>query len=182
MPNINLIRALPSLSTLLAIIAVTFSSGSMAENSLMEATQSTSSKTFDQISTLSLYSSLGKKHGETSYGGIQLATYKHKSSLERDSVVRIILGQTIEGFISPFFEVGTDFYGFLVLLSNNDKNRACKENGACAIDAFFRIGIRIELNRHNSLGIFHENIDFGDFHSNLVGEHSYTGASLGFKF
>jgi hypothetical protein len=170
------------LLAILAIFAITFSDNSKAEYNLFEVTRSTNSKTFDQISTIGFYSTLGKKHGETSYGGVQLAFYEHTSNLETDSIARIIFGQKIEGLISPFFEVGTDLYGFLVILSDSDNRQNCKDNRECTIDVFFRVGIRIKIYKQHTLGIFHENIDFGDFHSNLVGEHNYTGASLGFNF
>jgi hypothetical protein len=177
-------KAHPYLSTFLIFISYVFSSSCIAEYSLAEVTRSTNTKTFNQINTIGLYSTLGTKHGETSYGGIQVAFYEHThtSNVEKDSVVRIFFGQNIDGLISPFFEIGTDLYGFLVALSDHDNSQNCKDNKECAIDVFFRLGIRIKINKKNTLGIFHENIDFGDFHTNLVGEHSYTGASFGFNF
>lgn len=172
----------PYLSAFLALFAVSFSARTVADYNIVEITQSLNSKTFEQINTIGLYSSFSKKHGETSYGGIQIAFYEHTSNLERDSVVRVFFGQKIEGLISPFFEIGTDLFGFLVALSDNNNEQSCKEDRECAIDIFFRVGIRIKLSRTNTLGIFHENIDFGDFHSSLTGEHNYTGVSIGFKF
>lgn len=171
-----------SFLAIILIFTVVFSTNSPAEYNLIEFTHATTANVFEKVSTIGLHSTLGRRHGEESYGGIQISYYEHIDSTIRDSVVRVFFGQSIEGLISPFFEVGTDLFGFLTALSNNNNDQNCQDGRDCSIDLFFRVGARVRLHNRFTLGIFHENIDFGNYHSNLEGEHNYTGASLGFKF
>lgn len=170
------------LCTFLVVFTTPFSVHSRTNDSFIEFTQSTSSDTLDRVSTIGLYSNFGKFHSLLSYGGVQVAQFRNADIRDDHSVMRIFAGQAIKGAISPFFEVGTDLYGFLVMLSDNNNRDECKDDRKCTVDAYFRFGVRINLFKQYKLGIFHENISFGDFHTHLKGEHNYTGASLSFNF
>ena len=181
----HLLRIVTSLFLAL-LITITTSQNSLAENStksFIEISKSHRSESLGDIHSLSLYSSLISDRYSNSYAGIQLITFEKNIIGEEDTVIKVFVGQDMGGTFSPFYEIGTDLYGFFSLLDdNNNDSRACTEDQKCAIDMFFRLGMRVKLGKNLTLNIFHENIDFGDFHIELSGEHNYTGSSLGFRF
>ena len=149
---------------------------------LIELTKSTRSETLGDIYTFALYSPLAGDSKLGLYGGMQLMQLEKNDLGEESSAIKILLGQSFGKTFAPFYEIGTDLYGFLTLLDNDKDTDRCTEDQECSIDFFFRIGLRIKFGNNLHLGIYHENIDFGDFHENKSGEHRYIGSSLGFAF
>ena len=148
----------------------------------IEISKSNRSETLGEIHTFGVYSSLAGNSRSKLYAGMQLITLDNNDINESDSTLKVFIGQSFGKNFSPFYEVGTDFYGFLTLLNNDNETHNCTDEQQCAIDFFFRIGIRIKAGKNLVVGVFHENIDFGDFHKNLSGEHRYVGSSIGFRF
>ena len=178
-PTLSFIVA-PIILTL--ILAVSFENNAQARNekSFVELAASSHSKTLDDVYSFGLYSSITGSSKISTYAGMQFMEFEQTTPGEDSSAIKILIGQTFGQTFSPFYEIGTDFFGLFYLL-DNDKE-ACTTDQQCAIDVYFRIGVRIKLNDNLMLGLFHENVDFGDFHSSLSGEHRYIGSSLGFEF
>lgn len=158
-------------------------------NSFIEFSKSHRSETLGDIHNLSLYSSLSSDNHPNSYAGIQLMTFEKNIIGEEDALIKFFVGKDMGLTFSPFYEIGTDFNGFLKILidiiidnDNDNDTKACTEDQKCATDLFFRVGFKVKLGKNLVLRVFHENINFGDFHTNLSGEHSYTGSSIGLIF
>ncbi|MDH3342854.1 MAG: hypothetical protein OEM07_03935 [Gammaproteobacteria bacterium] len=165
------------------LLALAFSSSAQANNdSIIELSKSSRSETLGNIYTFGLYSSLSTDAQSSIYGGINLIFLENNAINKSDSTLKIFAGQSLGKKVSAFYEIGTDLYGFITLFDNDQETHTCKEDQRCAFDLFFKIGMKIQLGSHLMLGIFHENISFGDFHENLSGEHRYVGSSLGIKF
>lgn len=152
------------------------------EKSFIELTRSSRSQTLDDVYSFGLYSAISGSEKTRIYAGMQFMEFEQTIAGSDSSALKILLGQTFGQTFAPFYEIGTDLYGLLSLLNNDLETDNCTEEQNCAIDFYFRIGLRIKFNDSLILGIFHENIDFGDFHSSLSGEHRYVGASMGFEF
>lgn len=170
---------------LLIIFAITLTyENALASNerSFIELTKSSHSETLNDVYTFGLYSAITGKSKLRFYAGMQFMEFEQQTPGEDSSTIKILIGQTFGRTIAPFYEIGTDLFGFLLLLDNNSESGTCFDEHQCELDFYFRIGMRINLNDNLMLGLFHENVDFGDFHSSLTGEHRYVGASLGFQF
>ncbi len=152
------------------------------EKSFIELTKSHHSETLNNVYSFGLYSPVTNKSKIRFYAGMQFMEFEQQIPGEDSSVIKVLIGQTFGQTFLPFYEIGTDLFGLLSLFNNNNETKACTDDQQCAIDVYFRIGLRINLNDNLVIGMFHENIDFGDFHSSLSGEHRYVGASLGFQF
>jgi len=171
--------------SVIVMLGFTITSSSQAtasQGSGIEISKSNRSETLGEIHTFGVYSSLAGNSRSNLYAGMQLLTLDNNDINETDSTLKVFLGQSFGKNFSPYYEVGTDFYGFLTLLNNDNETKNCTDEQQCAIDVFFRIGLRIKIGKNLVAGIFHENIDFGAFHKNLSGEHRYVGSSLGFNF
>ncbi|MCW8924614.1 MAG: hypothetical protein OQK69_13460 [Gammaproteobacteria bacterium] len=165
------------------MIAFAFSRQAQANNeTVIEISKSSRSETLGDIYSFGLHSSLTDNSGASIYAGIQFMTFDNNDINSIDSTLKIFFGQSFGKTVAPFYEIGTDLYGFLTLLDNDRQTDTCTEEHQCAIDFFFKIGLKINLGDNLILGIFHENIDFGAFHTSLSGEHRYVGSSLGIKF
>lgn len=175
-----------TLVQLVLSVAIIATSGQYAharnEKSFIELTKSGHSKTLDDVYTFGLYSSITGRSKLRFYAGMQFMEFEQQTPGEDSSSLKILIGQTFGQTLSPFYEIGTDLYGLLTLLDNDRETKTCTDEQQCSIDFYFRIGLRVNFSDNLILGIFHENIDFGDFHSSLTGEHRYVGASLGFEF
>lgn len=170
---------------LLIIFAITLThENALASNerSFIELTKSSHSETLNNVYTFGLYSAITGKSKLRFYAGMQFMEFEQQTPGEDSSVIKVLIGQTFGQSVAPYYEIGTDLFGFLTLFNNNKESDSCTEEQQCAIDFYFRIGLRINLDDNLMLGLFHENVDFGDFHSSLTGEHRYVGASLGFQF
>ncbi|MDH5612260.1 MAG: hypothetical protein OEY66_07380 [Gammaproteobacteria bacterium] len=169
---------------LMLILAVSFenSAAARSEKSFVELTASNHSKTLNDVYSFGLYSSITGSSKLRTYAGVQFMEFEQATPGENSSAIKILIGQTFGQTFSPFYEVGTDVFGLFYLLDNNKETDTCSTDQQCAIDFYFRIGVRIKLNENLILGLFHENIDFGDFHASLSGEHRYVGSSFGFEF
>ena len=181
--NLKTTHALLSVLLLIALFASPQTS--QAKDAFIELTHSPGNDTFDGISSVGLYGTFSKNFGILSYGGVQMTLFRDSSTSSDEGVARMFIGEAFKGPISPFFEIGTDAYGFLVLLlneDNNDNDESCASEQRCSIDAYFRFGIRFYPTKELSLGVYYENSNFGDSHTHLTGSHHYTGASLGFSF
>ncbi|MDT8452464.1 MAG: hypothetical protein RQ936_06945 [Gammaproteobacteria bacterium] len=152
------------------------------EKAFVELTKSSYSRSLDDVYSFGLYSAISGNRKTKFYAGMQFMEFTQTIPGEDRSAVKILFGQRFGQTFAPFYEIGTDFYGLLSLLNNDLETNNCTDNQRCAIDFYFRIGMRIKLSDNLMLGIFHENIDFGDFHTSLSGEHRYVGGSLGFEF
>ncbi|MDH5711331.1 MAG: hypothetical protein OEZ15_06665 [Gammaproteobacteria bacterium] len=170
-------------SFLLAILlSISVNTTALAnDSSFVELTKSSKSETLDDIYTFGLYATLTGDSQLSIYSGVQFMEIESDNLGLNNSVIKIFIGQSFGEIFSPFYEIGTDLYGLLSLLDNNNDREACAEEQQCAVDFFFRIGLRINMGKV-MIGIYHENIDFGDFHSSLSGEHRYTGSSIAFRF
>lgn len=153
-----------------------------SEKAFVELTKSSYSRTLDDVYSFGLYSAVSGNRKTKIYAGMQFTEFTQTIPGEDHSVIKILLGQSFGQSFAPFYEIGTDFYGLLSLLNNDLETDNCSGDQQCAIDFYFRIGLRIRLSDNLMLGIFHENIDFGDFHTSLSGEHRYVGGSVGFEF
>ena len=164
-------------------LAIGFPSHTLAnDGGIIELSKSHRSETLGDIVTFGLHSSLGGNSRTNFYAGMNLIMLDNNDIGKNDSTFKIFIGQSFGKTFSPFYEIGTDLYGFLTLFSNNNETHSCSNEHACALDFYFKIGLKINLGDHLVLGFFHENIDFGSFHENLSGEHRYTGSSIGFAF
>ncbi len=152
------------------------------EKAFVELTKSSYSRTLDDVYSFGLYSAVSGNRKTKIYAGMQFTEFTQTIPGEDRSAIKILIGQSFGQTLAPFYEIGTDFYGLLSLLNNNLETDNCIDNQQCAIDFYFRIGLRIRLSNNLMLGIFHENINFGDFHTSLSGEHRYVGGSVGIEF
>ena len=148
----------------------------------IEISKSSLSETLGDIYTLGLFAPLTSKKYPNLHGGFQIIFFEKNNLGENDFTLKFYAGQEFGNTVALFYEAGTDFYGLITLLSDNKETHNCTNEQRCAIDTFLRIGLRIKLGNNLTLGVFHENIDFGDFHKNLSSEHRYVGSSIGFKF
>lgn len=164
------------------LLNINFNPAALAnDSSFVELTKSSRSETLDDIYTFGLYATLTGDSKLSIYSGVQFMEIESDNLGLNNSVIKIFIGQSFGEIISPFYEIGTDLFGLLSLLNNDNDREACAEDQQCAIDFFFRIGLRINMGKV-MVGIYHENIDFGDFHNSLSGEHRYTGSSISFRF
>lgn len=163
-------------------LGIGFISNALADNEkiFIEITKSSHSETLGEIHALGFYSPRDKNSGL--YVGMQIMLIENDALNKNNSTIKMFFGQQIGGRIAPFYEIGTDLYGFITLFDNSRQTHTCTADQQCAIDLFFRIGLRLKLSENITLGIFHENIDFGDFHENLSGEHRYVGSSFSLSF
>lgn len=145
----------------------------------MEISQSVNSDTLDKAQLAGIYGYIEHNRGENVYAGIQVASFDTLTTFDHGSTVLIILGVELQTPISPFVEIGTDLLGFLIL---ENEDEICDSENNCDIDFSFRFGLRARISQQLRLGIYHEYIDFGSFHSQLEGEHKFTGISLGMFF
>lgn len=152
---------------------------SFASDNFIEISQSVNSDTLDKVQLVGLYGYVEHNHDANVYAGIQVASYDAATTLDTGSTALIIFGVERPAPISPFAEIGTDLLGLLV---HEDEDEICNSENSCEIDFYFRIGLRAPLSQQLSLGIYHQRIVFGDFHSELEGGHSFTGVSLGMYF
>ncbi|MCK5002819.1 MAG: hypothetical protein KAS57_07320 [Gammaproteobacteria bacterium] len=152
------------------------------EGSFIELTKSRHSETLGDIYTFGIYSTLAGNSATKIYSGLQLMELEYDDLGTYNSTIKVFFGQAFGHTFAPFYEIGTDLYGLLTLLDNDKETHSCTADRECAIDFFFRLGIRINLGDNLSIGVFHENIDFGDFHTSLSGEHQYVGSSIAFRF
>ena len=165
------------------ILSITFSQQAQADNdSVIEISKSRRSETLGDIYTFGLHSNITGDSSSNIYAGMSILFLDNNNLNKNDSAIKIYFGQSFGKTLAPFYEIGTDLYGLLTLFNNDNETHSCTEEQQCAIDLFFKIGIKINFGDNLVLGIFHENIDFGAFHTNLSGEHRYVGSSLGFKF
>lgn len=174
----------PGFSFALLILLMGFAGQAYSgnEKAFVELTKSSYSRTLDDVYSFGLYSATSGNRKTNIYAGMQFTEFTQTIPGEDSSAIKILIGQSFGQSIAPFYEIGTDFYGLLSLFNNDLETDNCIDNQQCAIDFYFRIGLRIKLNDNLMLGIFHENIDFGDFHTSLSGEHRYVGGSVGFEF
>jgi len=164
-------------------LTITFNQKAQADNdSVIEISKSRRSETLGDIYTFGLYSNITGNSSSNIYAGMNILFLDNNDLNKTDSALKIYLGQSFGKTLAAFYEIGTDLYGLLTLLDNDNETHSCTEEQRCAIDFFFKIGVKINFGDNLVLGIFHENIDFGAFHTNLSGEHRYIGSSLGIKF
>jgi len=149
-------------------------------DSRIELSHSTVSNTFESVTAIGLYSSLSKKRNTGAYVGIQIVAFEFSSTENSDAIFRFMIGGQYPGRISPFIEIGTDVIGIIILADDQEKN--CQDDSQCRVDVFAKVGIKLQISKELSIGIFHESLSFGDFHEKLNGDHSYTGGSLSIHF
>lgn len=164
-------------------LAIGFSNPALAnDGGVIELSKSHRSETLGDIYSFGLHTSTSGSSNAYFYAGMNLLMLDNNDINRNDSAFKIFIGQSFGKTITPFYEIGTDLYGFLTLFGNNNETHTCSNEHECALDFYFKIGLKINLGDHLILGFFHENIDFGAFHENLSGEHRYTGSSIGFAF
>lgn len=169
---------------LVILLITAFEKTALAEEQItsLEITKSRRSETLGDIYTFGLYSPLTNSRNFNIYAGVQFMFLDDNDLGGNDSAIKLLIGQELAGSIAPFYEIGTDLFGFITLFDDSTQTHSCREEQQCSIDFFFRIGLRIKFADTISLGIFHENIDFGHFHENVSGEHRYVGSSLAIAF
>lgn len=171
-----------SLALLILLVGFAGQAHSANEKAFVELTKSSYSRTLEDVYSFGLYSAVSGNRKTKIYAGMQFTEFTQTIPGEDHSAIKILLGQSFGQTFAPFYEIGTDFYGLLSLLNNDLETNNCTDNQQCAIDFYFRIGLRMRLSDNLMFGIFHENINFGDFHTSLSGEHRYVGGSVGFEF
>lgn len=149
-----------------------------ADRGRIEITTLAASDTVDKLHSFSSYSSIEPVDAWQLYGGMELAWIRLESADDLVFNPRVLLGFMPGSRVSPFIEMGTNLADLLDLLSGD--TRDCSQD-QCNPDVDLKLGLRIGLDEHFTLGLFYQAIHFGDFHDLLEGDHDIYGINLGYR-
>ena len=164
-----------------ALLITTKTCFAIDNSGAIEYSNSINTATFHSIKTISLLTRGQPSRGDIVYAGLRYSSYELSDQSDSSGIFHVLMGATMRGTFAPFMEIGTDILGLFLLDEELDEESVCG-NEQCDIDKFLKAGIRIQLQNGLSLGVFHEWISFDDHRIRLVGNHNYTGMSLGYAF
>ena len=164
-----------------ALLITTKTCFAIGNSGSIEYSNSINTATFHSIKTISLLTQGQPSQGDIVYAGLRYSNYELSDQSDSSGIFHVLMGATMRGTFAPFVEIGTDILGLFLLNEDLDEESVCG-NEQCDIDKFLKAGIRIQFQNGLSLGVFHEWISFDDHRIHLVGNHNYTGMSLGYAF
>ena len=151
------------------------------QQNLIEFSKLSTSDTLFDASTLGFFSNFEYQQDYVLYAGVELALFQEKTMTDGEMTTRVVMGMRGLGVFSPYAEIGVGLLDLLFRNKNQDTSN-CTDQQQCDPDLHFRVGLRISVAEGVGIGLFHEDVHFGDFQDKLTGSHSYTGTSINVQF
>ena len=170
---------MPRIILLAAILTAAVFPAQAANNGHVEYSALLNSPGLQGLHSLSAYSPRSRYARLHYYSGMELAWYQPDSSAGFVFNPRVLLGLTAGRNLAPFVEVSTSLLNLLEITSG--EVRDCNQS-PCDPDIGIRAGLRMQLHSQFSVVLFYQAIHFGNFNSNISGDHRMLGAGIGIHF